>query len=55
MDGVKADPEKLAAVRYWPEPKSLYDLRRFIGFVSYYRCFVKGFARVASPLHKLEG
>lgn len=29
------------------------ELRTFLGFASYYRRFVEGFAQVAAPLHRL--
>ena len=51
--GVATDPEKLAAVREWRRPSHLAELRSFLGFASYYRRFVKGFAKVAAPLHHL--
>ena len=35
-----------------PNPECLH-LLQFIGLVSYYRRFIKGFARVAEPLHSL--
>ncbi len=37
----------------WPIPTSQCDVRRFLGLTSYYRRFVKGFASVAKPLHRL--
>ena len=45
----------MRAVAEWPRPRTLKDLRAFLGFASYYRRFVEGFARLASPLHRLVG
>jgi transposase InsO family protein len=52
-DGVETDPDKIEVVKNWPVPKSVKDVRRFLGFVGYYRRFIKGFARIARPLHDL--
>lgn len=51
--GVSTDPGKVEAVAQWPCPKTVSELRTFLGFVSYYRRFVEGFAQVAAPLHRL--
>ncbi|KAJ8028019.1 hypothetical protein HOLleu_30140 [Holothuria leucospilota] len=51
--GVEADPEKVESVVKWPTPRSVKDVRRFIGFCSYYRKFIQDFAYIASPLHML--
>lgn len=52
-DGVTTDPSKTEAVAKWPRPKTLKELRSFLGFCSYYRRFVSGFAKIAKPLHQL--
>ena len=52
-EGVATDPAKTEAVTNWPKPKTLKDLRSFLGFASYYRRFVPHFAQVARPLHEL--
>ena len=52
-EGVTTDPAKTEAVKNWPTPNSLKDLRSFLGFASYYRRFVPGFAQTAKPLHQL--
>ena len=52
-EGVGTDSAKTEAVASWPTPKTLKDLRSFLGFASYYRQFVPGFAQIAAPLHQL--
>lgn len=51
--GVSTDPAKVEAVANWQRPRCVTELRSFLGFASYYRRFVAGFAKLASPLHKL--
>ena len=52
-EGVSTDPAKTEAVSQWPAPKTLRELRSFLGFASYYRRFVSNFAQKAAPLHRL--
>ncbi|XP_048084297.1 uncharacterized protein LOC125284405 [Alosa alosa] len=51
--GVATDPEKTEAVRKWPTPTNIREVRSFLGFVGYYRRFILSFARRAGPLHAL--
>ena len=51
--GITADPSKVTAVREFPIPKGVRDLRSFLGLASYYRRFIPGFSRVAGPLFAL--
>ena len=51
--GVSTDPKKIKAVRQYSPPTDMKSVRSFLGLASYYRRFVPGFARVASPLHAL--
>ena len=48
--GLACDPEKLSAVRNWHEPNRVKAVRQFVGFVGYYRRFVKNFAELAHLL-----
>ncbi len=47
------EPEKVAAVRDWPTPKTVKEVRSFIGFTNFYRTFVKGYGEIATPLYDL--
>ena len=51
--GVQTDPKKIKAIQQWPEPRHATDVRSFLGLCSYYRKFIKDFAKIARPLHKL--
>ena len=51
--GIKASPGKVKAVIEWPKPKSVHDVRSFLGLASYYRRFVRGFSEMARPLTEL--
>ena len=54
-DGIQADREKCRVIEEWETPKSLKELRRFLGFVGYYRKFVPKFSLVAKELYELVG
>ena len=51
--GIEVQPEKISVVQQWPVPRSLTELRSFVGLCSYYRRFIPGFADIAAPLHAL--
>ena len=47
------EKEKIDGVLSWPEPKSMKDIRKFLGLTNYYRRFIKNFAQVARPMNVL--
>ena len=51
--GIQASPGKVQAIIEWPKPKSVHDVRSFLGLASYYRRFVRGFSEMALPLTQL--
>ena len=52
-DGISPDPQKVEAVRSFPQPHDVKTLRSFLGLASYYRRFIHGFSVVANPLFAL--
>ncbi|XP_019438847.1 PREDICTED: uncharacterized protein LOC109344538 [Lupinus angustifolius] len=52
-EGVSTNPAKVTAVKDWPLPSTLKQLRGFLGLAGYYKRFVKGYGGVAKPLTEM--
>ncbi|KAI5618057.1 hypothetical protein C0J50_22646 [Silurus asotus] len=52
-NGVETDPQKIEAIKTWPSPRNLKELRSFLGFSGYYRRFIKDYAKLVKPLNEL--
>ena len=54
-DGIRPAKDYVAIVAEWPFPKTVADVRVFLGKTGYYRRFLRDYARRAKPLSDLLG
>jgi hypothetical protein len=52
-DGISVDPSKVQEVMDWKPPKSVHQIRSFLGLAGYYRRFIPDFSRIAKPMTEL--
>lgn len=51
--GTRPIGEKVKAIEQFPQPKTIKELRRFLGALNFYRRFITGAAKLQAPLHAL--
>ena len=51
--GIQPSPEKVKTIVEWPTPKSVKDVRSFLGLAGFYRRFIKDFSLKARPMTDL--
>lgn len=49
-DGLRPNNDKIQAVLKYPMPQTQTEIKRFLGFVGYYRRFIKDFSKITQPL-----
>jgi hypothetical protein len=52
-EGTKPDLGKIETVLHFPTPRTVTSVRSFLGLTGYYRKYIRGYSRLASPLFEL--
>ena len=53
--GIAPADSKIKAVRDWPTPKNVKDCQQFLGFVNFYRRYIRNYSDTAAPIYQLCG
>ncbi|KAI2645437.1 Transposon Tf2-6 polyprotein [Labeo rohita] len=53
QQGVRMDERKVSAVVSWPEPTTIKELQKFLGFSNFYRRFIHSYSNLTAPLTTL--
>nr|KYP53725.1 hypothetical protein KK1_024299 [Cajanus cajan] len=49
-EGIVVDPAKVEAVIQWERPRTVTEIKSFVGLTGYYQRFIEGFSRIVMPL-----
>ena len=52
--GMLVDPTKIEIIVNLPTPKTIKQLRETLGYMGYYRMFIRGYATITGSMEKLS-
>ena len=51
--GIEMEQDRLATIEDWPQPKSIHDVQVFLGFVNFYRRFIRHYPKITAAITDL--
>ena len=48
--GLEVDKAKVELIAKLPPPRTVREVRSFLGYVRFYRCFIKKISKISKPL-----
>jgi hypothetical protein len=52
-EGISVDPGKVREVLDWKPPRTVHQVRSFLGLAGYYHRFILNFSKIAKPITDL--
>ncbi len=52
-NGIHTTDDKISAIKKFPHPRTIENVRSFIGLCGFYRLFIDGFSKTVTPLTQL--
>src|SRR5947199_3658319 len=52
-EGISMDPVKIDSILSWPTPTCVLDIQTFLGFVNFYRRFIRNYSCIIVPITNL--
>ena len=53
MKGIEVDKVKIEMISKLPSPTNVKIVRKFLGYVGFYKRFIMDFSKISKPLYKL--
>lgn len=53
QEGIKPNPDKIAAIKNYPVPKNSKQIKQLLGLIGYYRRFIPNLSKIEQPINNL--
>ena len=53
LEWIKIEKGKIKGVLYWPTPREVKNVQKFLGLANYYYQFIQDFVTIARPLYDM--
>jgi hypothetical protein len=53
-EGIVVEPKMIEAIKHWPAPKNISNMRSFIYLDGYYKRFIEVFSKISNLITSLQ-